>query len=160
MTNPAGEVPACSCQQIAPRRDGGSPQTGTNNYLSNSRVHTNMQGTVTVKLLVSVRPRRRRTLLILITRKMVPVEEGAQVERRTGGGNRWVWIGVFSESKFFVVLSVLYLHPSIFCCCYCSMPPMLYVSYSCAFPPTCFFFFVPRLDVSGFGTTLTTMTPI
>ena len=37
---------------------------------------------LTVKLLVSVRPRRRRTLLILITRKMVPVEEGAQVERR------------------------------------------------------------------------------
>ena len=46
---------------------------------------------LTVKLLVSVRPRRRRTLLILITRKMVPVEEGPRWKEEGGPLCRKNW---------------------------------------------------------------------
>jgi len=80
----------------------------------------------TVKLLVSLRPHPRRTLLTLITRTMVPVEEGTQVGRRRRirrGGNRWVRVTLVFSEWFFVVLSVLYLRPSTVCCCCCPILP-------------------------------------
>jgi len=71
-------------------------------------------------------------------------------------GVSWYFFGVV-----FVILSVLYLHPSIVCCYSCSMPHFHVVCLMllCILPYLCFYF-VSRLDVSWFGITLTTITPI